>query len=141
MAEHRALQSSMGALEKQKNVKLAEGKKGDAGYYERLHTAAWHRSAIASDEFSFTLVKTAATAAFAVALAYSTLVDLDAIADADFRERRRQRGRRLLHQALDYLCDKNPETAEWRDLFQDYMPGGWDPNYLLRIARQYRDED
>jgi hypothetical protein len=139
LTEQRALHSSMESLDKKKRASLAEGRKGDAGNYENLHTAVWHRSAIGCDEFSFAKVKTASAAAFAVVLAYSTLVTLDNIADTDFRERRRQRGQRLLHQALDYLRDKNPEAAEWDDLFHEYMPRWSDPNYLLRISRNYID--
>ena len=137
--EQRALHSSMEKLEQEKAARLGKGHKADAQHYESLRTAVWHRSAIACDEFSFTKVKTASAAAFAVVLAYSTLVTIDSITDADFRERRRQRGMRVLHQVLDYLKDKNPETVEWKDIYDEYMPAWSDPNHLLRFGRQYHE--
>jgi hypothetical protein len=102
----------MAQLNKEKKKCLAEGQKGQAGEYENLHTAVWHRSAVICDEFSFARVKTVSAAVYAIGLAYSTLVTLDGITDGDFRERRRQRGIRLLHRALDYFLERSPETAE-----------------------------
>jgi hypothetical protein len=85
-------------------------------------------------------VKTGSAAAYAVALAYSTLVTLDSIVDADFRERRRLRGQRLLFQALRFIMSAHPDTKEWEGLYREYMPVGDDPNHQLYVGRQYHDD-
>jgi hypothetical protein len=46
---------------------------------------------------------------------------------------------RVLHQVLDYLKDKNPETVEWKEIYDEYMPAWSDPNHLLRFGRQYHE--
>jgi hypothetical protein len=80
LIEQRALFSCMGSLDKNKRNALAGGQKDQAAEYGELRSAVWHRSAVACDEFSFARVRTAPAAAYAIALAYSTLVTLDSIA-------------------------------------------------------------
>jgi len=133
LTEQRALHRSMQHIDEQKGRQ----DKRHNQHLEDLRAALWHRSAIACDEFSFAKVKTAETAAFAIVVAFSTLVTLDTITDADFRERRRQRGQRVLHQALDFLKAKNAGMTEWAELFGTYMSPWSDPNHQLRIGRQY----
>jgi len=145
LREQRRLLHAMSVVKKNRKDEAAQGHERDAEWYGEIEWAAWDRASFAIDELSFMRPKTSEGAVFTLVTAYASLSDLASIQDAEFRERRRRRGIRLLYALLRYLVGGGHRGHERGDYPGDnlnrviryYMPPWDDPHDNLEGCRSF----